>query len=604
MRVISALWSLDRELDYLLGQFEPPAIGQRVLVPLGKQKSPEVAVVVAVLDESEHANKPIAEILREPPVLNQTHLEFLGLVARRHCVSLGEVLAVAIPDFMPRAALVATQFHEPDQSQADSHQIQQASRIAALTTPRSSLLRESIVPGWVELAIKKSIPMIESGRSVMICVPEQSDADLLAKYFSSEQPEVPLVVTQSGETKSQRYLRYRSMQTHLPKVAIVNRSGLLWQMANLGLIVVHDELDDSLREQSSPYYNAWELALLRSEFGAEVVIASPYRSAHIQRLVERNYLLDSSASLPLTRVEYSTPDEIKSKSILPFVKRCLDMGSLLVLTTRRGSNVNASCDGCGNPQTCNSCGGAFWINQSGNFECRACKSALIGRCQKCGGEAFRPGKVGATRIASDLGRALPGTRVVEVDAEHPASLRPLPNQIIVATVGSAPHLESGYSGLLVFDASPWSTSGHPTAELVAYRDWLAGIELLQPQAPVYLRNVDPVIARHFVSGKFVEVARQLVATAQESGLYPESKYLRVECDNGLSAEASQIITAAGAEVLSVSPAVRTTIVARIPTSETLRFGDAVRPWLRLQKPSKANPKRRPVTIEVDYEPWR
>lgn len=602
VRAVTPIWSLDRDLDYLVEDAEEIKIGQRVLVPLGKQKSLEVALVTAVMRKSPHATRPIDRVLKEPPIVSEEHIAFLEQVARRYCVSLGEILGLAIPDFMPRAAAAIETTDNANLFGIVKNRM--TSRTVIVTKARSEVVAGELMPDWVDHSIRESLKSIASGLSVLICVPEQSDVKVLTRFFELLAPETPIIPQMTSETKSQRYLRFRKIQNPVPKVAIVTRSGILWQVANLGKVILHDDLDESLRDPGSPFYSAWEVALLRSSEKVDVVFLAAYRSAQLQRLVEMGYLKSMGVDEPIRDIEFSRPDELGQKSIIPFLRKCIRNGTALVLTTRKGSNSSVHCQSCGIPRTCGTCNGSFWVNPGKSIECRVCTSEVLGNCKNCGEKGIRLGKLGASRIAADIGKAIPGVRVVEIEAEPKHSVLAKSNQIVVATTGSAPYLREGYSGLVVFDSAAWQGSSHPTAELVSHRDWLGAIELLKPSAPVYLRNIDSGIAQKFVLGRFIETSNAAVASARGAGLYPESKYFRIECDPNSASELADLISAASAEVLKVITGDRSIIVGRVPTNKSLALADAIRPWVKIQKPSRANPKRRPVAIEFDFEAWR
>lgn len=608
VRPISPIWSLDREFDYLLNDGEIAEFGQRVLVPIGKQKTPEMALVVETLDRSEFANRPIERILQEPPSITREHLAFLDSVAKRYCVSLGEVLGLAIPDYMTRAAQKTPDLGEEisavERVLGDGRSVAGGLKAVVLTQARSNLESGLLLPDWTLQAIRESKRVTAAGKSVLICVPEHSDIELLKSGFEMLAAEVEIVAQGQSETKTQRYLRYRSVQQGTPKVVLVTRSGILWNVANLGLIIVHDELDDSLRDPGSPFLVAWEVALLRANESVSVIFLSAYRSAQLQRLVRMGYLASTGKDQPLRNIEVSKPEEIEQKSVIPFLKRTLANGTVLVVTTRKGSNVSVGCKECGKARVCASCSGSFWVNPDQLLVCKVCHSPMFGKCLSCGSDEVRLGKIGMTRIAADLGKALPGVRVIQVDADSSKSIEGKPNQLVVATSGTAPYLADGYSGLLIFDASAWLADPHPTASLIAYRDWLAAIELLRPAAPVYIRNTNQEIAQQFALGNFISAADESVTIAIENRLFPETKYFRIEVDGNPSPELTARITENGGELLKVIDDERSTLIGRIPATKSTSFAIGIRPWVKTQKPSKTNPKRRPITVEFDYEVWK
>lgn len=600
VRVVSPLWSLDRDLDYLVPESVSVKVGQRVLVPIGKQKNPELAVVTELLSGSDYATREVASVLPEPPVVDRQHLEFLNQVARRYCVSLGEVLGLAVPDYMPRAANSCTLSEELGPIDFDTPK-----SAVELTLPRSNFHSGALIPDWAAKTVQRARANYSKGASALVCVPEQSDIEILSLAFKVLAPEVAVVAQAESETKSLRYLRYRAAIAPGPKVVVTTRSGILWPISRLSMVVVHDELDDSLKEQSTPFYGTWEVALLRAQFGIEVLFASPYRSAHLERLVEIDFLNSVGIEEPPRQVEFSRPEEIQSKSVIPFLKKCATKGTVLVLTTRKGSNAAMLCSQCWTAKLCDRCSGPIWVNREGSAECKICALPLSGSCRSCGGFRFSPGKTGASRIASDIGKALPGNRVIELEHGSESSVRSKPQQIVVATVGAAPYLAEGYSGLLVFDGSAWVGSSHPTAELIAHRDWLGAIELLAPTAPVYIRNCDPNWGQRFATGQYLKAALEAVHSSREAGLYPWSKYLKLECDSHAVDQAANELTSFGATILKISKQEnRSEILANYKAGDSLRIADGMRPWVKLQKSTSGTRKRRAVSIEFDHEAWR
>jgi primosomal protein N' (replication factor Y) len=602
VRILSPLWSLDRELDYLVDDSEEVVFGKRVLVQLGKQQHPEVALITEVLETSEHANRYVTKVLDEPPLLDQAHFEFLQIIARRQCVSLGEVLQHALPDFMPRAA--ASILRSTAESQQPTLSALAVRRFALLTKPRSRVTPIGLSPDWVESMLDHCVEVLDSGRSAMICVPEISDVNLLVSAYKNRGLGYSLVAQQEDETKSARYLRFRQVSSNEQKLVVGTRAAILWHMPNLGLLAVHDEIDDSFRDPGSPFYEVWETALLRAGRTCSIGFFSPYRSVQLERLIGSGFLTNLGETQPLNAFKTTPPDTQNDSGFIAFVKETTQVGTLLVITARKGLHSSLLCKGCSNARDCDVCGGYYYVDRDGDPKCRVCLRPLFGRCRHCQATEVKAGRVAASRILSDLGKQFPGVRVHEADAQHPANITARTNQILVATVGSAPFLVEGYSGLIIYNAQQWAQATHPNAEVLAFRDWQNSIELLAPSAPILLRYCDPVLAQRYALQQHRDLANELLLEAEQFNLFPEAKYLRMECDSSLLTSATSALTAAGAEVLKVSVDSNCKFVARIPTSGSLQFGDAMRPWIRMQRASKTNPRRRPVVLEMNYQAWR
>lgn len=574
----------------------------RVLVQLGKQQQLEVALVTDVLEESEHANRYVVKVLDEPPLMDQAHLDFLQLLARRQCVSLGEVLQHALPDFMPRAA--ATMEVSSAIVVLNSPGLNSVKRFSMLTNARSRVKTFGLSPDWVESILDSCEEVLVSGQSAMICVPESSDIKTLMTAYKARGLGYTLSAQDDGETKSTRYLRFRAVISNEQKLVLTTRAGILWPVPNLGLIAVHDEIDDSFRDQGSPFYEVWETALLRAGKTCNIGFFSPYRSVQLQRLVHTRFLTHVGDSQPLKQFQTTLPGDKVESGLKSFVKEATSSGTLLVITARKGAHSSLLCSSCSLARVCDSCGGYYFVASDGNPKCRLCQKSLFGSCRHCKSIEVKVGQVAASRISSDLGRQFPGVRVFESDAQHPANLNAKANQILVATVGTAPFLAEGYSGLIIYNAQQWSFAAHPNADVLAFRDWQNAIELLKPTAPIFLRHCDSTLAQRFALQQHQALAQELLSEAEEFNLFPEAKYLRLECDKSLLDSASLALTSAGAEILKINVESNCQFVARIPTSKSLQFGDSIRSWMRLQRASRTNPRRRPVVLEVNYQAWR
>ncbi|WP_223786772.1 primosomal protein N' [Marinicella meishanensis] len=85
-------------LDYRLPDDMPaPAVGARVQVPLGKNRS-VVGVVMGLVASSPHQKlKPIQALLDDAPLLNPASLDLLQQAARYYQVNLGEMVFTALP---------------------------------------------------------------------------------------------------------------------------------------------------------------------------------------------------------------------------------------------------------------------------------------------------------------------------------------------------------------------------------------------------------------------------------------------------------------------------------------------------------------------------
>ena len=512
--VESPLLQLDREFHYLVPEGLDVLVGQRVKFPFGRNKKLLTGFVTSILEKSEFASSEIAGVVDERPVLRADILRFAQAVAERQCVALGEILAAAIPDHMPRVKIDVDIQGVLEVAPAN------ISREAFLDPGRQHQDSELIVPAWATLVLDRAGKQLVENRSVILLVPETADVNLLADLALKRglKPSVWL----PGAKKSERF---RAFHEVLDQTALVigTRSAVYAPVANLGMIAVADDSDDSYREVGSPHTHLRDLALIRAGDASSVLIASPYRSVEVQRLVEIGYLkeLDSGQAPP--RISFTEPGLRIDEASFALVRASLKVGPLLVLLPRKGMASAAWCESCGERQRC-SCGGFIWEPKQGVFSCRVC-GLVHTSCQACKARNFRPGRKASGRTLAELGRAFPNATVMEATADkQPASVGK-PNQMVIATPGSAPRIPLGYSALLILDPDVWLSAQSLQAEQHALRDWSEAMTLVSPDGRIVIAGLGAELGQPLSLWRHRELASSSLAEMKNLGLPPAVRCL-------------------------------------------------------------------------------
>ncbi|NCW29781.1 MAG: hypothetical protein EBV98_05375, partial [Actinobacteria bacterium] len=106
--------------------------------------------------------------------------------------------------------------------------------------------------------------------------------------------------------RSERFKVFHSL-LGATSVVVGTRSAIYAPVANLGLICMADDLDDSWREQGSPNTHVRELALMRAGDKVSLLFAAPYRSLEVQRLVDIGYLAEHPKDSAPPRISFTEP---------------------------------------------------------------------------------------------------------------------------------------------------------------------------------------------------------------------------------------------------------------------------------------------------------
>lgn len=552
----SNLIQLDRKFDFvvperLIGEL---MVGQQVSFPFGRTKKMQTGFVVGLSDKSQYATSELNEILHHSSVLSSELLAFCRLVADRQCVALGEVLSAAIPDHMARTRIAGVlepvELTEP----VLPFEVKPAltPHSAVLSASKSYPVAKELFSDWAFLMLTEAIKVMRLGQSALLIVPEQADLNELHGLARRLGVEGALVDYSPRQKKSERFKSFHACLTNQPTLVLGTRSAIYAPVANLGLIAVYDDLDDSLREQGSPFTHARELALMRAGKEVRLLFVAPYRSIEVQRLVEIDFLTDHDVIAPPSRISFTEPGVRFDESAFKLVREKLSEGPVLVLLPRKGSSAALYCQGCGTRLRCD-CGGMIWEPSELRAVCRLCNKPHV-KCTQCASSSFKRGRTGSTRTVSELGKVFPQVSIAEATFEKtPSGLRSK-NQIVVATPGSAPKVPGGYAAVLILDCDIWLARQVLAAEQLAFRDWTGALELMATNGRAVLSGIGPELGQAFAMQQHRQLAKTQLKELRALDLPPAVRIATVESSAENLEQVLDIARTSKAKVLSVDSA--------------------------------------------------
>lgn len=534
--VESPLLQLDREFDFLVPDELRQSVewGSRVKFRLGRAKSETTGLVVELLEKSDWATTPITALVGTRPYITKELFDFCRSVSLRQVVAMGEILQAACPQHMPRIQIDS--FTQPPIGTPG------ISNEVVLT---SSQVRVGVglVPAWAKLFVERAEEQLVRGNSSILIAPEEADVQQI--LLAAAERKLEVIVWETAR-KSARFQNFHRALGQV-RVIVGTRGAIYAPVANLGLVAVADDADDSYREVGSPHTNLRDLALLRAANRASVLFAAPYRSVELQRLVEIGYLKELEMSARPPRIAYSEPGERIDETSVKLARESLSKGTLLVLLPRKGSSSSAYCTDCGERLRCK-CGGYGWERSKDVYECRLCAKPILG-CLSCRSTNFRRGRSGSARTASEIGKMFPNSVIYEATQEKKPAVPDRENQIVVATPGSAPRLPSGYSGLLILDPDVWLSAQNLQAEQHAIRDWCEAMELLGLEGRAVISGLGEKLGKPIALWQHKEIARAAFLDAKQLRLPPAVRIVRVTGNAKQLQSASAAILENGGEQL-------------------------------------------------------
>ncbi len=501
---------LDREFDYLVSaeQSDDAQPGVRVRVRFHGRLVD--AFILERRSDTDHVGKLgwLERVVSPEQVLTGDVRRLVVAVAARYAGTRADVLRLAVP---PRHANVEKQSAQElaplTVKPVDPARWAQYGRgeqfLAALRDGRAARAVWQALPGerWADRLAEAAAVAVDSGRGVLAIVPDQRDVDVLREAAVLLIDDARVAALSAGLGPAQRYRRWLSVLRGDARMVIGTRSAVFAPIADLGLVMVWDDGDDTLAEPRAPYPHAREVAMLRAhQLRCAALIGGYPRTAEAQALVRSRWAHDLVAPRPVVRAHaprvvaledsgYAQERDPAARTArLPSValraaRTALEAGRpVLVQVPRRGYVPALACARCRTIARCRHCTGPLSLPErdTAGAVCRWCarvEPAL--RCARCGSDAVRAVVVGARRTAEELGRAFPGTAVITSGGEAMVTDVPGEPAVVVATPGAEPVAAGGYGAALLLDG--WALLGRQDlrASEDALRRWMGATTLVR-----------------------------------------------------------------------------------------------------------------------------
>ncbi len=242
-----------------------------------------------------------------------------------------------------------------------------------------------------------------------------------------------LAVYHSGLGGSVRYDQWREVNTGNRLVLLGVRSAVFMPVSNLGLIIVDEEHDASLKQDDHLRYHGRDTAIMRARLlGIPVVLGSATPSLQSMRnvLQNRHTLLAlprriHDRPLPEVRVVDMRAERkgyrILSKPLQEAILQTVQAGSqVLLFLNRRGFSSFLLCNVCGEVLQCPHCSVSLTYHQSQDtLRCHYCgwQQAVPGQCPTCDHAALIRHGFGTERVEEEVRRLLPGEPIVRIDRD-------------------------------------------------------------------------------------------------------------------------------------------------------------------------------------------
>lgn len=448
---------LNGPLDYASEQ--ALASGTLVRVPLGKRELLGLVWPGEPGPAPEVALRPVAAVFSALPPLGGDWCRLLDFAAGYYQRSVGELASAVLPPQLrelsaeqlgarlrklDRKAAKAVEAPGPVKPALAPEQATAVARIEAQIAggPRKPLLLFGVTgSGKTEVYLRAAEAALAAGRQVLVLVPEinltpQLEARFTERFAALLPGALAIVSLHSALTPAQRLQNWLAAHLGTARLVLGTRLAVFASMPELGLIVVDEEHDPSYKQQDGARYSARDLAVWRAhDLQVPVVLGSATPSLESWQHAEsgRYERLTLAARIgggALPRVKLFDMKALPATAgvttaltapLLAALKERLDRGEQsLVFLNRRGYAPVLHCGECQWKSDCPHCSAwRVFHKRDRTLRCHHCgfTERVPRACPQCGNHDIAPIGRGTEKLEEQLTEALPGARVLRIDAD-------------------------------------------------------------------------------------------------------------------------------------------------------------------------------------------
>ncbi|MBV8036010.1 primosomal protein N' [Roseateles sp.] len=448
---------LNGPLDYASEQ--ALASGTLVRVPLGRRELLGVVWPGGGGAVPQVALRPVAAVFDGLAPLGADWCRLLDFAAGYYQRSVGELASAVLPpqlrELSPEQLTArlrklerkVTKTVAPPEPVRPELAPEQALAVAAIegqlagATPRPLLLFGVTGSGKTEVYLRAAEAALAAGRQVLVLVPEinltpQLEARFTERFAALLPQPLAIVSLHSALTPAQRLQNWLAAHLGRARLVLGTRLAVFASLPELGLLVVDEEHDPSYKQQDGARYSARDLAVWRAhDLKIPVVLGSATPSLESWQHAEsgRYERLTLAARIgggALPRVKLFDMKALPATAgvttaltapLLAALKQRLERGEQsLVFLNRRGYAPVLHCGECQWKSDCPHCSAwRVFHKRDRTLRCHHCgfTERVPRACPNCGNHDIAPIGRGTERLEEQLAEALPGARVLRIDAD-------------------------------------------------------------------------------------------------------------------------------------------------------------------------------------------
>lgn len=286
--------------------------------------------------------------------------------------------------------------------------------------------------GKTEVYLQVITEVLARQQQVLILVPEIGLTPQLLARFHARFAET-MVIIHSALNEGERQQAWQLAYNNQAKLVIGTRAAIFTPMPALGLIVVDEEHDASLKQMEGVRYSARDTALVRaSAANIPIILGSATPSLESLRnsqqgkyqllRLDHKALTSKALHFQVTDLRNIPLRQGLADSTLATIAQHLQANNqVLVFINRRGYAPVVLCHQCGWMADCRACDSHMTLHRPHNrLICHHCGlgSAMPAQCAQCASRELIAVGAGTQRIYDYLASYFPNTNLLRIDRDE------------------------------------------------------------------------------------------------------------------------------------------------------------------------------------------
>ena len=297
--------------------------------------------------------------------------------------------------------------------------------------------------GKTEVYLQSIQQVLDAGKQVLVLVPEIGLTPQLLDRFRARFA-IPILTLHSHLNDTERQTAWQFASHNQVQLIIGTRSAIFTPMPKLGLIIIDEEHDTSLKQMDGVRYSARDTALMRA-YTANIPIilgsATPSLEALYNAQTNKYQLLTLKNKALNNNPLYYHMIDLRGKNLnaglsdqaIELISEHLALNNqVLVFINRRGFAPVLLCHQCGWIADCHACDSHLTFHKENyRLVCHHCGAnhAKFNQCKKCNSRELLPIGSGTQRVYEYLEQKFPDTPMLRIDRDETSKKNSLENNL-------------------------------------------------------------------------------------------------------------------------------------------------------------------------------